>query len=164
MTLCNVGPTSKTLGRRCINVIQMSCVCWDSPNQQCWFTTLNQRLTNIDSTFCVCWVIFRNYSVLTIILLVFLNFRIHISYLFERVVSSVILYPVIYFVPSISSFTLTCSTSAWLPPGELANHTLGKGHLSLTMDAAHLQLQDGVYQYAPDPEITSVSPQTSFFR
>ena len=28
MTLCNVGPTSKTLGRRCINVIQMSCVCW----------------------------------------------------------------------------------------------------------------------------------------
>ena len=28
MTLCNVGPMSKTLGRRCINVIQMSCVCW----------------------------------------------------------------------------------------------------------------------------------------
>ena len=28
MTLCNVGPTSKTLGRRCINVIQMSSVCW----------------------------------------------------------------------------------------------------------------------------------------
>ena len=28
MTLYNVGPTSKTLGRRCINVIQMFCVCW----------------------------------------------------------------------------------------------------------------------------------------
>ena len=28
MTLCNVGPTSKMLGRRCINVIQMFCVCW----------------------------------------------------------------------------------------------------------------------------------------
>ena len=27
--LCNVGPTSKTLGRRCTNVIQMFCVCWD---------------------------------------------------------------------------------------------------------------------------------------
>ena len=27
--LYNVGPTSKTLGRRCINVIQMFCVCWD---------------------------------------------------------------------------------------------------------------------------------------
>ena len=26
--LYNVGPTSKTLGRRCINVIQMFCVCW----------------------------------------------------------------------------------------------------------------------------------------
>ena len=25
----NVGPTSKTLGRRCINAIQMFCVCWD---------------------------------------------------------------------------------------------------------------------------------------
>ena len=29
MTSCNVGPSSKTLGRRCINVIQMSCVCWE---------------------------------------------------------------------------------------------------------------------------------------
>ena len=28
MTLYNVGPTSKTLGRSCINVIQMCCVCW----------------------------------------------------------------------------------------------------------------------------------------
>ena len=28
MTLYNVGPTSKTLGRRCINVIQMCCVHW----------------------------------------------------------------------------------------------------------------------------------------
>ena len=27
--LYNVGPTSKTLGRRCINVIQMFCVCWE---------------------------------------------------------------------------------------------------------------------------------------
>ena len=31
-TICikfdNVGPTLKTLGRRCINVIQMFCVCW----------------------------------------------------------------------------------------------------------------------------------------
>ena len=26
--LYNVGPTSKTLGRRCTNVIQMFCVCW----------------------------------------------------------------------------------------------------------------------------------------
>ena len=26
--LYNVGPTSKTLGRRCANVIQMFCVCW----------------------------------------------------------------------------------------------------------------------------------------
>ena len=26
--LYNVGPTSSTLGRRCINVIQMFCVCW----------------------------------------------------------------------------------------------------------------------------------------
>ena len=26
--LYNVGPTSKTLGQRCINVIQMFCVCW----------------------------------------------------------------------------------------------------------------------------------------
>ena len=24
-----VGPTSKTLGRRCTNVIQRFCVCWD---------------------------------------------------------------------------------------------------------------------------------------
>ena len=30
--LKNVGPTSKTLGRRCINVIQMFCVCWDADN------------------------------------------------------------------------------------------------------------------------------------
>ena len=29
MTSCNDGPTSKTLGRRCINVIQMSCLCWE---------------------------------------------------------------------------------------------------------------------------------------
>ena len=29
MTLYNVGSTSKTLGRRCINVIQMFCVCWE---------------------------------------------------------------------------------------------------------------------------------------
>ena len=28
MTLYNVGPTSKTLGRRCINVIQMCCAYW----------------------------------------------------------------------------------------------------------------------------------------
>ena len=28
MTLYNVGPTSKTLSRRCINVLQMCCVCW----------------------------------------------------------------------------------------------------------------------------------------
>ena len=28
ITLYNVGPTSKTLGRRCTNVIQMFCVCW----------------------------------------------------------------------------------------------------------------------------------------
>ena len=27
--LYNVGPTSKTLGRRCTNVIQMFCVCWE---------------------------------------------------------------------------------------------------------------------------------------
>ena len=26
--LCNVGPTSKTLGRRCINVMQMFFACW----------------------------------------------------------------------------------------------------------------------------------------
>ena len=26
--LYNVGPTSKTLGRRCIYVIKMFCVCW----------------------------------------------------------------------------------------------------------------------------------------
>ena len=44
MTLYNVGPTSKTLGRRCINVIQMCCVCWagelplkHSTFVQCWF-------------------------------------------------------------------------------------------------------------------------------
>ena len=29
--LYNVGPTSKTLARRCTNVVQMFCVCWDSP-------------------------------------------------------------------------------------------------------------------------------------
>ena len=29
--LYNVGPTSKTLGRRCANVIQMFCVCWVVP-------------------------------------------------------------------------------------------------------------------------------------
>ena len=28
MTLYNVGSASKTLGQRCINVIQMFCVCW----------------------------------------------------------------------------------------------------------------------------------------
>ena len=28
LTLCNVGPASKTLDRRCINVIQMLCVRW----------------------------------------------------------------------------------------------------------------------------------------
>ena len=27
--LYKVGPTSKTLGRRCTNVIQMFCVCWE---------------------------------------------------------------------------------------------------------------------------------------
>ena len=27
--LYNVGPTSKTLCRRCTNVMQMFCVCWD---------------------------------------------------------------------------------------------------------------------------------------
>ena len=44
MTLCNVGPMSKTLGRRCINAIQMCCVCWaggfslkHSTFVQCWF-------------------------------------------------------------------------------------------------------------------------------
>ena len=45
MTSCNVGLTSKTLGRRCINVIQMSCVCWAAGGLslkhctfiQCWF-------------------------------------------------------------------------------------------------------------------------------
>ena len=44
--LCmNVGPKSKTLGRRCINAMQMSCVCWRTFSQtlyiysmlvQCW--------------------------------------------------------------------------------------------------------------------------------
>ena len=29
INLYNVGPASKTLGRRCINIIQMFCVCWD---------------------------------------------------------------------------------------------------------------------------------------
>ena len=29
--LYNVGPTSKTLGRRCTNIIQLFCVCWDDP-------------------------------------------------------------------------------------------------------------------------------------
>ena len=29
--LCNVGPTSKTLGRRCTNVIQMFCLYWECP-------------------------------------------------------------------------------------------------------------------------------------
>ena len=46
MTLYNVGPTSKTLGRRCINVIglQAFCVCWAEKLSlkhctflQCWF-------------------------------------------------------------------------------------------------------------------------------
>ena len=27
--LYNVGPMSKTLGRRCINVVQMFCICWE---------------------------------------------------------------------------------------------------------------------------------------
>ena len=41
---CNVGPTLKMLGRRCINVLQMSCVCWAGGLSlkhctfiQCWF-------------------------------------------------------------------------------------------------------------------------------
>ena len=54
ITLCNVGPTSKTLGRRCINAIQMSSVCWAgglSLNHctfiQCWFNVdaASQTLT-----------------------------------------------------------------------------------------------------------------------
>ena len=35
--LYNVGPTSKTLGRRCINVIQMFCVYWVAYIVLCWF-------------------------------------------------------------------------------------------------------------------------------
>ena len=36
MTLCNARPMSKTLGRRCIKVIQMFCVCWvDSLLKSC---------------------------------------------------------------------------------------------------------------------------------
>ena len=44
MTLYNARPTSKTLGRRCVNVRQMGCVCWagglslkHSTFVQCWF-------------------------------------------------------------------------------------------------------------------------------
>ena len=38
--LYNVGPTSKMLGRRCTNVIQMFCVCWGAPifNQNLYTT------------------------------------------------------------------------------------------------------------------------------
>ena len=51
MTLCNVGPASKTLGRRCINAIQMSCVCWAEGLSlkhctfiQCWLNSINTAL------------------------------------------------------------------------------------------------------------------------
>ena len=33
--LYNAGPASKTLGRRCINVIQMFCVYWDCMQHWC---------------------------------------------------------------------------------------------------------------------------------
>ena len=57
MTLCNVGPTSKTLGRRCINVIQMSCVCWDVwlPSFVCSSNGLGSGHT-ITTIWSQCWV------------------------------------------------------------------------------------------------------------
>ena len=64
MTLYNVEPMSKTLGRRCINFIQMCCVCWAGGLSlkhctflQCWFQrwasvadvglTVKQRLVSV---------------------------------------------------------------------------------------------------------------------
>ena len=66
--LYNVGSTSKTLGRRCINVIQMFCVCWE-PSKHKTFVwhlynvgptseTLGQRCINVMQIFCAhceCW-------------------------------------------------------------------------------------------------------------
>ena len=59
--LYNVGPTSKTLGRRCINVIQMFCVCWERTKKliYCTFHSNNLSISNnIQKTFDVTCNIF----------------------------------------------------------------------------------------------------------
>ena len=42
--LYNSGPTSKTLGRRCINVIEMFCVYWEYNNIKNIYIPLGNRL------------------------------------------------------------------------------------------------------------------------
>ena len=44
--LYNVGPTFKTLGRRCTNVIQMFCVCWASMTVG-YFPKISLRAVNV---------------------------------------------------------------------------------------------------------------------
>ena len=68
--LYNVGPTSKTLGRRCINVIQMFCVSWEPSKHKtfAWHlysVALSWRCTNViqicrfwakrDCSYCAYW-------------------------------------------------------------------------------------------------------------
>ena len=71
MTSCNVGPTSNTLNRRCINVIQMSCVCWEKDflsnivhlsNVGSMLSQRRRRWPNIKTSLdqCLVWVVSCN--------------------------------------------------------------------------------------------------------